>query len=377
MSSVAIRSFLASEPHTLGALEAALGVRLARDVTGSEAWLVRRDNPIPGVTFLFVALVGPNLAASADPMLDEVRLFTAGTDLRAEAIALLGPGEVRGGEEHRDIYHGTTTRTPLRSAWSRRLGVLEIHEDATQLFWQRHEGDYEAAWEADEEAAVLWRISELCAGPLDDARLERAFSTLVMGGRHTERFRRGPTWKLAVQPIQGPRPTRATLTLNPPLPLDRVLWALGSPPALVSTAGVQQDSTRVVERATRGCPVRSGTRIDIRVASLDGATRSDVELPAQRAYETTGLLASDLTFEVPKRLHQPFLASGGEARSYSVRALALLSCRALTRSVAVTTPCPRPPHPLPPALLHRKPAQGQGQGAALINARQQRTSRTP
>lgn len=297
-----IRAVLAREPRTLGELEAALGVSLARDPRGEEAWLVRRKSLVAGLDFVFAAFVGRDLAATPDPMLDEVRLQAKGVDVRAEAIAVLGPGERRGGEETFDIYHRglEPSRTPEYLAWPRERGVLEIHHDPSWAFWTRHEGPYAAAWTPDLEAELYARVAALLGAPLDDAALARAFGALAMSGRVPERFLRRPTWKLAVSPIDGP-PKAATITLRPGLGVDALLRGLGWPATLVATSGVHQASAHVIDPQTRRVPVLFGSRVEIGVESVQEGRRSAVDVPAQRAYETAGLVATSVRVELERR----------------------------------------------------------------------------
>lgn len=274
----AIRALLAREPRTLSMLEADLRVSLQRDRQGEEAWLVQRKAILPGINFLHVAMMGPDLPAVSDPLIGELRLFTDSIDLRAEATKLLGaPG--RGGDPTQVIHE-----------WKWGLGKLAIYDkNPAQLFWFRNEGDYETEWLPEQVEFIQQALARLASAPLDLGLVQQAFGTLVMSGRWSQYFRRGPTWKLAVEPLRQAPLKQVTLNFSPPLPVERVLEALALGPTLASTAGVHQDVAFVIDEKTLHRPERHGSRIDISLTSVRDGTPSPVRVPAQRAFETTGL----------------------------------------------------------------------------------------
>jgi hypothetical protein len=294
-----VARFLEREMRTLSELERCLGASLARDPSGEEAWLVRRKEPVPGVSFVFVALLGRDLAGEADPMLDEVRLFTTDLDCRSAAVRLLGPGVRIGGETTDDPYHGTSITSPLATTWQGERGTLTVHDDSPQrIFWERRDFPFETAWATGDEELVLSQVRSLVGGPLEEARIESAFGPLVTSGRFPLRFRRGPTWKVSVHPVSG-APEQTLIAFSPELPVDRVLAGLGWGPMLVATRGVHQSAAHVIDPTTRRPPVLGGVRVSVSVSSVGGGRRSDVRVPAQRVYETAGLMTNGIELTPP------------------------------------------------------------------------------
>lgn len=267
---------LANEPGSLSELERALGCSLVRDRTGKEAWSLSRQDPVEGIHFLLAAFAGYALHDETDPRLDELRLASAGVDLRGAAVGMFGPGTE---EPHLDS---------VKHVWSRLHGRFEMYDDPTWIFWQRHEPPFRQVRSPEEEVWFTRRLAALLAGPIDDERIRFAYGVPMMSGSWPDRFVRDHTWKLIIRPIEMTTPDRLTLTLEPAMPVESLLAGLGLGSALVSTSGVHQQSAILVDASTRRPFAVNGHQVEMHVEGVQNLAPSSVSMPAQRAYEAHG-----------------------------------------------------------------------------------------
>jgi len=296
MSASVLDAALATEPTTLAALEAALGVSLGRDPGTEDAWLVRRTDPAPGLAFVmacFLGEPGDDLGATADPTIVQLRLRDAGGDCRADATRLLGPGEARGGEVSFDRYHGSgELRAPTYTAWTRARGTLSIYDhDPAWAFWHLTEPPPPTIRSATETTALIGQIAALAASPLVRGSIERVVGPLAMDGRYPERVARGATWCLRVRPIDADAPRELALELTPALPAEPLAAALGWDDAVVRTIDVHMTSLRLMRRGEPS-GANAEHRLDLIVEAPSGASLrpSTHGFPGSRAYEIDGAL---------------------------------------------------------------------------------------